>query len=117
RVARMAIASATPPQVSIAHRASVIDAESPRRLLVSFNGRITVVDADAVVLATGAMERLLPFPGWTLPGVTGVGGLQALVKSGLAVAGQRVVLSGAGPLSLAVAALLARAGADVRIIA
>ncbi|HRP08793.1 MAG TPA: FAD/NAD(P)-binding oxidoreductase [Gemmatimonadales bacterium] len=117
RVARMAIASATPPQVSIAHRASVIDAESPTRLIVSFNGRITAVDADAVVIATGAMERLLPFPGWTLPGVTGVGGLQALVKSGLDLTGQRVVLSGSGPLTLAVAAVLVKAGAELAIIA
>lgn len=117
RVARMAIESATPPQVSIAHRATVVDAESPSRLIVSFNGRIAAVDCDAVVLATGAMERLLPFPGWTLPGVTGVGGLQALVKSGLDLTGQRVVLSGTGPLTLAVAAVVVAAGADLRIMA
>lgn len=117
RVARMAIQSATPPQVSIAHRATVIDAQSPTRLIVSFNGRIAAVDCDAVVIATGAVERLLPFPGWTLPGVTGVGGLQALVKSGLDLTGQRVVLSGSGPLTLAVAAVVVAAGADLRLIA
>ncbi len=37
----------------------------------------------ALVIATGARERLLPFPGWTLPNVMGAGGLQAMVKAGL----------------------------------
>ena len=46
-----------------------------------------------LVLATGARERLLPFPGWTLPNVTGAGGLQAMVKSGLPIRGKRVVRS------------------------
>ena len=52
----------------------------------------------ALVLATGARELLLPFPGWTLPGVTGAGGLQALAKQGWPVAGKRVVVAGSGPL-------------------
>jgi NADPH-dependent 2,4-dienoyl-CoA reductase/sulfur reductase-like enzyme len=67
----------------------------------------------AIVLATGALERLLPFPGWTLPGVFGAGGLQALAKGGLEVAGRRIVLAGSGPLLLAVAAFLRRQGAQV----
>jgi NADPH-dependent 2,4-dienoyl-CoA reductase/sulfur reductase-like enzyme len=68
---------------------------------------------DKVILATGARERFLPFPGWTLPGVLGAGGLQALVKSGLPIAGKRVVLAGSGPLLLAVAANLAGHGAQI----
>ncbi len=70
-----------------------------------------------LILAAGARERFLPFPGWTLPNVTGAGGLQALVKSGLAIKGKRVVVAGSGPLLLAVAAYLKTAGADVRLIA
>jgi len=66
-----------------------------------------------LVVATGARERFLPFPGWTLPGVMGAGGLQALVKSGLDARGKRVVLAGSGPLLLAVGAGLASAGAQV----
>lgn len=69
--------------------------------------------ADRCILATGATERFLPFPGWTLPGVFGVGGLQALVKGGLPVAGERVVIAGSGPLLLAVAASLRKKGAHV----
>lgn len=73
--------------------------------------------ARRLVLATGATERFLPFPGWTLPGVTGAGGLQALIKGGLDVAGRRVVVAGSGPLLLAVADLARRKGADVRMVA
>ncbi|UWZ81707.1 NAD(P)/FAD-dependent oxidoreductase [Occallatibacter riparius] len=68
---------------------------------------------DKLILATGARERFLPFPGWTLPGVLGTGGLQAMVKAGLPIAGKRVVLAGSGPLLLAVAANLAKQGAEI----
>ncbi|MEU3354538.1 NAD(P)/FAD-dependent oxidoreductase [Streptomyces sp. NPDC037389] len=71
------------------------------------------VRARAVLLATGAYERQLPFPGWTLPGVVGAGGAQAMLKSGLVLPGGRVVVAGSGPLLLAVASSLAAAGADV----
>jgi D-hydroxyproline dehydrogenase subunit alpha len=70
-----------------------------------------------LVLATGARERFLPFPGWTLPNVMGAGGLQALVKTGLPIEGKRVVVAGSGPLLLAVAAHLRRSGANVLLIA
>ncbi|MBI2681622.1 MAG: FAD-dependent oxidoreductase [Acidobacteriales bacterium] len=70
-----------------------------------------------LILATGARERFLPFPGWTLPNVMGAGGLQAMVKSGLPIAGKRVVIAGTGPLLLAVAEYLKQCRADVRLIA
>jgi NADPH-dependent 2,4-dienoyl-CoA reductase/sulfur reductase-like enzyme len=69
-----------------------------------------------LVLATGARERFLPFPGWTLPNVMGAGGLQAMVKSGLPIRGKRVVIAGTGPLLLAVAAYLRKHGADIPIL-
>lgn len=71
------------------------------------------VRARAVLLATGAYERQLPFPGWTLPGVVGAGGAQAMLKGGLVLPGSRVVVAGSGPLLLAVAGSLASAGARV----
>ena len=69
------------------------------------------------ILATGARERFLPFPGWTLPGVLGVGGLQALAKGGIEVRGRSLLVAGSGPLLLAVAADLRRRGARVLGIA
>ncbi|MFB6620265.1 NAD(P)/FAD-dependent oxidoreductase [Streptomyces sp. NPDC056367] len=75
--------------------------------------RAAGVRAAAVLLATGAYERQLPFPGWTLPGVVGAGGAQAMLKAGLVLPGRRVVVAGSGPLLLAVAGSLSAAGATV----
>ncbi|MGW1916376.1 FAD/NAD(P)-dependent oxidoreductase [Streptomyces sp. NPDC002076] len=71
------------------------------------------VRADAVLLATGGYERVLPFPGWALPGVVTAGGAQAMLKGGLVLPGRRVVVAGTGPLLLPVATGLAAAGARV----
>ncbi|MEV6616385.1 NAD(P)/FAD-dependent oxidoreductase [Streptomyces sp. NPDC051051] len=71
------------------------------------------VRADGVVLATGGYEKVLPFPGWTLPGVITAGGAQAMLKGGLALPGRTVVVAGTGPLLLPVATGLAAAGARV----
>lgn len=75
--------------------------------------RSAAVRADAVLLATGGYERVLPFPGWTLPGVLGAGGAQAMLKGGLVLPGRTVVVAGTGPLLLPVATGLAAAGARV----
>ena len=88
-----------------------------RGLLVEGPEGGRVVRWRRLVLATGARERLLPFPGWTRPGVFGAGGLQALVKGGWPIAGRRVVVAGTGPLLLAVAATLRREGARVVALA
>jgi NADPH-dependent 2,4-dienoyl-CoA reductase/sulfur reductase-like enzyme len=66
-----------------------------------------------LILATGARELFLPFPGWTLPNVMGAGGLQALIKSGLDISGKRILIAGTGPLLLAVAAYARKCGAKV----
>lgn len=87
------------------------------RLLTHGPGGGSSVHARRLVLAAGARELFLPFPGWTLPNVLGVGGAQALLKAGMRVAGKRVVVAGSGPLLLPVSAALARAGADVRLVA
>ncbi len=71
------------------------------------------VRADAVLLATGGYEKVLPFPGWTLPGVITAGGAQAMLKGTLAVSGPAAVVAGTGPLLLPVATGLAAAGVEV----
>lgn len=78
-------------------------------------GAETTVEVRAVVLATGAAELVLPFPGWDLPGVTTAGAAQALLKSQGVTVGRRVLVGGSGPLLLPVAAGLAQAG--VRVVA
>jgi len=79
--------------------------------------QIITLHYDRLILATGARERFLPFPGWTLPGVFGPGGLQALVKSGFDVRNQRIAVAGSGPLLLPVAAHLRQDGARITSIA
>jgi thioredoxin reductase len=76
---------------------------------------LPTIEADAVIVASGANERIVPFPGWDLPGVLTVGGAQALLKGQGMRPGRAVVVSGAGPLLLPVAAALARA--DTNIVA
>lgn len=99
----------------------VVQVGSDRSLLLqdssSAHRQAKRIHYQKLILATGARERLLPFPGWTLRGVTGLGGLQAQVKAGLSVAGKRVVLAGTGPLLFAVASTLRKAGAEVLLIA
>ena len=85
-------------------------------LLAEGHDDLHVLSYTKLVVATGARERFLPFPGWTLPNVTGAGGLQAMVKSGLPIRGKRVVIAGTGPLLLAVAAFLREHGAEIPII-
>jgi NADPH-dependent 2,4-dienoyl-CoA reductase/sulfur reductase-like enzyme len=68
---------------------------------------------DALVLAVGAHDRVLPFPGWELPGVFTAGAAQALAKGERVVVGDRVVVAGAGPFLLPVAASLLEAGSRV----
>lgn len=91
----------------------VIDQPAKRVLRLQREGECRDIAFRNLILATGARERFLPFPQWTLSGVTGAGGLQALVKNGLDARGKRVVVAGTGPLLLAIAAGLADAGAKI----
>jgi NADPH-dependent 2,4-dienoyl-CoA reductase/sulfur reductase-like enzyme len=91
----------------------VATAPEHKRLLLERDGAPLMVAYSKLILATGARERLLPFEGWTLPGVTGAGGLQALVKGGMPVRGERIVVAGSGPLLLAAADTARRHGAHV----
>ena len=88
-----------------------------RTLLVETTDSALHLPYAELILATGARELFLPFPGWTLPNVMGVGGLQALVKAGLPVNAKRIVVAGTGPLLLAVASGLRKQGANVVAIA
>ena len=98
---------------------------SGTRVVAATGGQLLLEDAhdatllrfERLILATGAREIQLPFPGWTLPGVVAAGGLQLMVKSGLRLDGRRVVVAGTGPLLLAAAASARRAGAQVLCVA
>ncbi|MGW5053628.1 FAD-dependent oxidoreductase [Actinokineospora sp. NPDC004072] len=75
--------------------------------------RRRVVEAAALVLAPGAYDRTVPFPGWTLPGVYTAGAAQALAKGQRVAVGRRVLVAGTGPFLLPVARSVLDVGANV----
>jgi NADPH-dependent 2,4-dienoyl-CoA reductase/sulfur reductase-like enzyme len=75
-----------------------------------------MVRARSVILATGAFEAPIPFPGWDRPGVVSAGAAQLILKESLAVPSGRTVVAGSGPFLLVVASLLADAGAQVTAV-
>ncbi|CAM2177106.1 D-hydroxyproline dehydrogenase subunit alpha [Burkholderia latens] len=102
-------------QPNVTHLAGtrIVAETQPGTLLLEDDERGFLLEFRTLIVCCGARELLLPFPGWTLPGVTGAGGLQALIKYGLDVRGQRTVIAGSGPLLLASAATARQAGAQV----
>ena len=103
--------------VTVLSRARVVAHPEPGTVIIETPDGPLMLRYRRAVLCPGARELFLPFPGWTLPGVCGAGGLQALMKGGLPVAGKRVVIAGSGPLLLAVARSLKKAGANIVLLA
>ncbi len=89
-----------------------ITAGAPHEVWVSRAGRSECLRARSIVLATGAMERPVPVPGWTLPGVMGAGAVQVLLKSA-SLLPEGLVLAGSGPLLHLLAVQCLDAGARV----
>jgi len=83
---------------------------------VAIAGRDYVVIYDGLILATGASDRVVPVPGWTLPGVFTLGGAQIALKSQGCAIGSRVVFAGSGPLLYLVAWQYLKAGVDVAAV-
>jgi len=98
---------------SLLDQCTILGPGSKRILLAEHPSGPRQIEWDRLILATGARELFLPFPGWTLPGNFGPGGLQSLAKHGWPVAGKRVVLAGSGPLLLAVGSGLRKMGAHI----
>ncbi|EQD29904.1 FAD-dependent pyridine nucleotide-disulfide oxidoreductase [mine drainage metagenome] len=94
----------------------VVDCDPCPALMIESGLGSARLTGGSLILAPGARELVLPFPGWTLPGVLGAAGLQALAKSGWPVRGRRVVLAGSGPLLLASARTLKQEGAHLLAI-
>jgi NADPH-dependent 2,4-dienoyl-CoA reductase/sulfur reductase-like enzyme len=92
---------------------AVIAAPTPGVLMAERDQQPLQIRWQRLILATGARELFLPFPGWTLPGVMGPGGLLNLAKNGWPVARQQVLVAGTGPLLLAAAAGVRKRGAAI----
>ena len=83
---------------------------------VSLDGSAHMLSARRIILATGALERPFPIPGWTLPGVMTAGGGQTLLKSSGLIPQGRVMLAGTGPLLWLFAAQILSAGGTIDAI-
>jgi glycine/D-amino acid oxidase-like deaminating enzyme/bacterioferritin-associated ferredoxin len=99
--------------VTIVNEATVWAAFSASEVAAVVAGEARLYRPKRLVLATGAYEQVLPVPGWTLPGVMTVGGLQTLARSYRVAPGQRIVIAGNGPLCLQTAVELLDGGANI----
>ncbi len=113
---RALIAQAEAAGVAFLKGAQLWGAFEPLDLMV-FDGEASrLCRPQRLIVAAGAYERGLPFPGWTLPGVMTTGAAQTLLRSYAVLPGRRVLVAGNGPLNLQVALELARAGAEVAAV-
>ncbi len=95
---------------------SVWDIGRDGTLGILADGNAELIRARRIVLTVGAMERPVPLPDWTLPGVMTAGAAQILLKSSSQIPDVPTVLAGSGPLLLLVARQLLAAGAPVRAV-
>lgn len=102
-------------QASLTHipNATVWEVTGENALCFSAEGISHQVGFKKLLLATGAQERPVPFPGWTLPGVMTCGAAQILLKSSGLTPAEPLVIAGSGPLLLLIACQLIRAGVRV----
>jgi len=103
--------------IEIWHDALVWSVFESNQLAVARGNELILLDARAIIVATGAYERPVPVPGWTLPGAMTAGGAQVLLKSQRMRPGRRVLLAGTGPLQLVVANQMLAAGMEVAALA
>jgi NADPH-dependent 2,4-dienoyl-CoA reductase/sulfur reductase-like enzyme len=87
-----------------------------REIGVLQNAEASIISADQIIVASGAMERPVPFTGWTLPGVMQAGAGQILFKTAGIVPDKGVVLAGSGPLLLLLAWQYLHAGVDIKAL-
>ncbi len=103
-------------KIALSNCTQVFGQSGEKSLLAETSNGTVELGFEKLVLATGARERFLPFPNWTLPNVFGAAGLQALVKGGLSVKNKEIIVAGTGPLLVAVAEYLINKGAKVPMI-
>lgn len=102
--------------VDVRLNTAVVALEGLRAIVCEEEARTSVIEARRIIVAAGAYDRPVAFPGWTLPGVLTAGGAQTLVKTQRVLPGERIVFAGAGPVALAFPAQLHHQGAHIETI-
>lgn len=95
----------------------VVGIDKEKKVWVVYQGKDSLeVQGDRIILATGALENSLNFPGWTLPGVMGAGAAQTMINIHRVLPGQKVLMIGSGNVGVIVSYQLLQAGAQVAAI-
>lgn len=113
---RRLIETARAAGVEIRNGVDIWGAFPPSTLAASEDGAVRTFAPARLIVAAGAYERGVPFPGWTLPGVMTTGAAQTLWRSYRRLAGRRILIAGNGPLNFQVAAELAAGGAEITAV-
>ncbi|MEL7648650.1 MAG: NAD(P)/FAD-dependent oxidoreductase [Sedimentibacter sp.] len=80
---------------------------------ITYEDKVEVLKAEKIIIATGASEKALCFPGWTMPGVMGAGAAQTMINVNRVLPGKRILMIGSGNVGLIVSYQLLQAGAEV----
>ena len=113
RIGDELLAEADAAGVNVVLDATVIGLYEGREVVVRVGDVVRHVKGDAVLVATGAAENTLNFPGWTLPGVIGAGAAQTMMNLHGVKPGDRVLMVGSGNVGLFLSFQLLQAGCDV----
>lgn len=103
-------------RVAVRCDTSILAVSGEREVLWGRDGRTGLIGAPRLIIATGAYERPVPFPGWTLPGVMAAGGVQTLIKTMQVRPARRALVAGTGPLIFGAARRLHEVGVEVAAV-
>ncbi len=112
-IGKMLLEEAANAGVKVHLNAVVMGLYDNKELLVNMNGETVHYKADAIIVATGARENMIPFKGWTLPGVMGAGAAQTLMNLHGVQPGKNILIVGSGNVGLVVGYQLMQAGMNL----
>ncbi len=113
KIGQELLAEAQETGVKVVLKATVIGIYEGKEVTVMIGDAIEHYKADAIIVATGASENMVTFPGWTLPGVIGAGAAQTMMNLHGVRPGQKVLMLGSGNVGLVVSYQLLQAGCEV----
>ncbi|MEE3419898.1 MAG: FAD-dependent oxidoreductase [Lachnospiraceae bacterium] len=117
RIGQQLLEEADAAGVEVKLNATVMGIYQDKEVLVRIGESVEHVKADAIIVATGAAENMVPFEGWTLPGVIGAGAAQTMMNLHGVLPGKKILMLGTGNVGLVVSFQLMQAGCEVVALA
>lgn len=117
RIGQQLLEEADKAGVDVVLNATVMGIYQDKEVVVKIGEGIEHIKGDAIIVATGASENMVPFEGWTLPGVIGAGAAQTLMNLHGVLPGKRILMLGTGNVGLVVSFQLKQAGCEVVALA